>query len=71
MKFGSHDIEDASPPTCSINWNGTYLAPKKMSWQVMQNFGLTSPLPSCYVEDSREGYHMTYYWFHLLEWWTE
>ncbi|XP_041365353.1 uncharacterized protein LOC121380555 [Gigantopelta aegis] len=61
LTFYSSVIEDASPPTCSIQWNGTYLTP-----------GTTDPgeslLPGCFVMDSREGYHMTYYWFHLLDW---
>ncbi|XP_076472001.1 uncharacterized protein LOC143301527 [Babylonia areolata] len=61
LTFHSSVIEDASPPTCNIPWNGTYLNPteKKMD---------RSPLPSCFTGDSREGYHMTYYWFRLLEW---
>ncbi|XP_077996210.1 uncharacterized protein LOC144449539 isoform X2 [Glandiceps talaboti] len=59
--FYSSVIEDASPPTCQIAWNGTYLTPTKPgSYQ--------SLLPGCFVEDSREGYHMTYYWFHILDW---
>ena len=27
-----------------------------------------SLLPGCYVTDSREGWHLTYYWFYILEW---
>ncbi|XP_071099306.1 uncharacterized protein [Haliotis cracherodii] len=61
LTFYSSVIEDASPPTCSLAWNGTYLAPKTM------NPG-ESLLPGCFVMDSREGYHMTYYLFHILEW---
>ena len=61
MTFHSSVIEDASPPTCSIPWNGTYLNPTADKMD-------RSPLPSCFTMDSREGYHMTYYWFSLLEW---
>ncbi|KAL5005200.1 hypothetical protein ScPMuIL_018656 [Solemya velum] len=47
LTFFSSVIEDASPPTCSIQWNGTYLTPSK-----------TGPgqslLPGCFVMDSRE-----------------
>ena len=60
MLFRSSVIEDASPPTCDINWNGTYLTPKAA--------GMSSPLPGCFTMESREGYHMTYYWFYLLDW---
>lgn len=67
LTFHSSVIEDAGPPTCDISWNGTYLVPKKPT-----NESTGRPdadlLPSCFIMDSREGYHMTYYWFHLLEW---
>ncbi|KAK6192176.1 hypothetical protein SNE40_003693 [Patella caerulea] len=59
--FFSSVIEDASSPTCSIMWNGTYLTPTTDN-------GPPSLLPGCYTMDSREGYHMTYYWFYLLKW---
>nr|XP_002735976.2 PREDICTED: uncharacterized protein LOC100370662 [Saccoglossus kowalevskii] len=59
--FFSSVVEDASPPTCRIPWNGTYLTPKT----TMANESL---LPGCFVMDSREGYHMTYYWFHVIDW---
>ncbi|XP_045156403.1 uncharacterized protein LOC123522933 [Mercenaria mercenaria] len=62
LTFHSSVIEDASPPTCDLSWNGTYLVPKS---PVKENPDL---LPSCFVQDSREGYHMTSYWFHLLDW---
>ena len=68
LEFGSHAVEDASHPTCKINFNGTsYVLPDPMD---MESNGLVlkSPLPGCFTGDSREGYHMTYYWFHLLEW---
>ncbi|KAJ8304678.1 hypothetical protein KUTeg_018261 [Tegillarca granosa] len=59
--FHSSVIEDAGPPECTIPWNGTYLVPtpKKMD---------LSLLPGCSIKDSREGYHVTYYWFYILEW---
>ncbi|XP_052792036.1 uncharacterized protein LOC128226184 [Mya arenaria] len=59
--FHSSVIEDASPPTCDLSWNGTYLVPTTTRpWEEL--------LPSCFTMDSREGNYMTYYWFHLLEW---
>ncbi|KAK7098505.1 hypothetical protein V1264_002781 [Littorina saxatilis] len=61
LTFHSSVIEDASPPTCNIPWNGTYINPTENNMD-------SSPLPSCATADSREGYHMTYYWFRLLEW---
>ncbi|KAL4227944.1 hypothetical protein ACF0H5_013383 [Mactra antiquata] len=61
LTFYSSVIEDASPPTCDLSWNGTYLIPKKYGANV-------DLLPSCFTMDSREGYHMTSYWFHILEW---
>ncbi|XP_067655926.1 uncharacterized protein [Haliotis asinina] len=61
LTFYSSVIEDASPPTCSLQWNGTYLVPKTTDPR-------ESLLPGCFVMDSREGYHMTYYWFHIFEW---
>ncbi|XP_071166074.1 uncharacterized protein [Mytilus edulis] len=62
ITFHSSVIVDASPPACDIPWNGTYLVPTKMTEH------LPSLLPGCVVGDSREGYHMTYYWFYLLDW---
>ena len=61
---------DASHPTCDIHFNSTlsgsgiYIPPKS---SLMDSKGLYSPLPFCFTADSREGYHMTYYWFYLLE----
>ena len=62
LTFHSSVIEDASPPTCNIAWNGTYLVPTKLTNQ------LPSLLPGCMTMDSREGYHMTSYWFYLIDW---
>ncbi|KAH3836630.1 uncharacterized protein LOC127877663 isoform X1 [Dreissena polymorpha] len=62
LTFYSSVIEDASPPTCSLSWNGTYLVPKP------SDNSLPDLLPACFTMDSREGYHMTYYWFHILDW---
>ncbi|KAK7474104.1 hypothetical protein BaRGS_00034633 [Batillaria attramentaria] len=61
LTFHSSVIEDASPPTCNIPWNGTYLSPTRTDPR-------ESPLPGCWTAESREGYHMTYYWFRFLEW---
>ena len=63
MLFRSSVIEDASPPTCDINWNGSFITPWPTS-----TVALTSPLPGCFTMESREGYHMTAYWFYLLDW---
>ncbi|KAK3097733.1 hypothetical protein FSP39_012567 [Pinctada imbricata] len=63
--FHSSVIEDASPPECDIAWNGTYLSPHQPIGVTKAN---TSLLPGCWTAESREGYHMTYYWFHLFDW---
>ncbi|XP_033750899.1 uncharacterized protein LOC117335088 [Pecten maximus] len=62
LVFHSSVVEDADPPACSIGWNGTYLVPRDPT---KPNQSL---LPGCMTGDSREGYHMTYYWFHILDW---
>ncbi|XP_067655925.1 uncharacterized protein [Haliotis asinina] len=54
----------ASPPACVICWNGTYLTPHTM-------WANESLLPGCETSDSDEGYHMTYYWFHIMSWTTK
>ncbi|XP_048733964.1 uncharacterized protein LOC125650062 isoform X1 [Ostrea edulis] len=61
LTFHSSVIEDASPPSCIIPFNGTYLVPTAI------HPGM-SLLPNCFVMDSREGYHMTYYWFKIFDW---
>uniref|UniRef100_A0A8W8I8Z0 Uncharacterized protein n=2 Tax=Magallana gigas TaxID=29159 RepID=A0A8W8I8Z0_MAGGI len=61
LVFHSSVIEDASPPACKIPFNGTYLVPTAKNPDM-------SLLPNCFVMDSREGYHMTYYWFKVFDW---
>ena len=65
VTFFSSVIVDASPPSCKIEWNYSYKEPKTSD-------PTESLLPGCFVADSREGYHTTYYWFHILDWmdWT-
>ena len=57
----SHDTEDASPPACSIQWDYSYKVPSGHNYK-------SSLLPGCYTAESREGFHMTYYWFYVLDW---
>ena len=59
--FYSHVIVDASHPECRILWDYKYREPTTYGAK-------ESLLPGCFVMDSREGYHMTYYWFHILDW---
>lgn len=61
LVFHSHDIEDASPPTCTIVWDYSYLVPAENNYK-------SSLLPGCATSESREGFHMTYYWFYILDW---
>ena len=61
LVFHSHDIEDASPPACSIQWDYSYKVPSGDNYK-------SSLLPGCYTAESREGFHMTYYWFYVLDW---
>ena len=63
LEFRSSVIEDASPPTCTINFNGTFVLPSPGNEEDKEY-----PLPGCFTGDSREGYHMTYYWFYLYTW---
>ncbi|XP_078599266.1 uncharacterized protein LOC144874681 [Branchiostoma floridae x Branchiostoma japonicum] len=63
LTFYSSVIEDASPPTCHIPWDGSYVSPRPNT-----DPRDDSPLPGCFTMESREGYHMTYYWFYLLDW---
>jgi hypothetical protein len=65
VTFYSSVIEDASPPTCDIVFSGQYLPPPLVD---AGDPATASVLPGCFTIDSREGYHMTYYWFHILEW---
>ena len=59
--FYSSVINDASHPECQIPWHFGYQNP------TADNSG-QCPLPGCFVADSREGYHMTNYWFHVIDW---
>ncbi|XP_019864463.1 PREDICTED: uncharacterized protein LOC109593807 [Amphimedon queenslandica] len=63
VTFYSSVIEDASHPECTISWDFNYLVPKPGDQS-------SSLLPGCFVADSREGYHMTYYWFYIIDWFT-
>ena len=49
------------PPSCRIKWDAQYLIPK-------DGAVANSLLPGCFINDSQEGYHVTYYWIHILEW---
>jgi len=61
LSFFTSVIEDASPVVCKILWDYKYREPTNDNPK-------ESLLPGCWVADSREGYHMTYYWFHILDW---
>ena len=61
LTFYSSVIEDASSPSCDIAWNYSYVTPKHPGLK-------ESPLPGCWTAESREGFHMTYYWFYVLDW---
>ncbi len=61
VTFFSSVIVDASHPSCKIQWNYSYLEPTSEDSN-------RSLLPGCFNAESREGYHMTYYWFHILDW---
>merc|ERR1719336_638818 len=63
LEFRSSVIMDASPPTCVIHTNGTFILPPQPRAP-----GVPGPLPGCFTADSREGYHMTYFWFYLYQW---
>jgi len=69
LEFHSSVVLDASPPTCNIYTNGSFiLPPPQQPSQSASQYEVMPPLPSCFTADSREGYHMTYYWFFLYEW---
>ncbi|XP_065909146.1 uncharacterized protein [Dysidea avara] len=62
--FYSSVIVDASHPNCRILWDYKYTEPVPLS-----NCNCKpSLLPGCFNAESREGYHMTYYWFNVLDW---
>lgn len=62
VTFYSSVIEDASHPSCRILWDYKYTQP------VMSSSCKPTFLPGCFNAESREGYHMTYYWFNILDW---
>ncbi len=68
LTFHSSVIEDASPPTCTIDWNYNYRLPTQTLGPGSRDVAEESLLPGCFTADSREGYHMTNYWFYILDW---
>lgn len=62
VTFFSSVIEDASHPSCHILWDYKYTEP------VLSSSCKPAFLPGCFNAESREGYHMTYYWFNILDW---
>ena len=68
LTFYSSVIEDAGPPTCTIDWNYQYKAPSHFIGVVTDIEAEESLLPGCTTADSREGFHMTYYWFYIFDW---
>ncbi len=67
-KFVSTQLPLAIPPSCSIEWNETYLYPKKVLGQRHSVVANESLLPGCMVVEDRDGIHTTVYWFHILDW---
>lgn len=61
VTFFSSVIEDASHPSCRILWDYKYTEPVLSSCK-------PTFLPGCFNAESREGYHITYYWFNILDW---
>lgn len=61
VTFYSSVIEDASHPSCRILWDYKYAEP-------VMSMCKPAFLPGCFNAESREGYHMTYYWFNILDW---
>ena len=68
LTFYSSVIEDASPPTCTIDWKYQFRVPTHYLGLVTNVDADESLLPGCATADSREGYHMTYYWFYIFDW---
>lgn len=62
VTFYSSVIEDAPPPTCTI------AGPLNYSNPASTLPGSSPILPHCFIMDSREGYHMTGFWFTALTW---
>eukprot|EP00300_Choanocystis_sp_HF-7_P024140 c25544_g1_i1.p1 GENE.c25544_g1_i1~~c25544_g1_i1.p1 ORF type:complete len:174 (+),score=28.87 c25544_g1_i1:1-522(+) len=61
VTFHSSVIMDASPPSCAFNFNASYGPPTTPG----SSEGI---LPGCFTMESREGFHMTSYWFYILSW---
>lgn len=61
VTFFSSDVIDAEPPSCQIPFNGTFLLPSPDGYD-------DELLPNCFVQDSREGDHLTYFWFKIFDW---
>lgn len=68
LTFHSSVVLDASPPTCTIDWNYSYRLPTSTLGPVLEKVAEESLLPGCFTADSREGYHMTNYWFYIIDW---
>ena len=50
------NLQDASPPTCNIYTNGSFiLPPPQQPSQSASQYEVMPPLPSCFTADSREG----------------
>jgi hypothetical protein len=63
VTFFSSTIADASPPACTIKGKDLVYTPPTAA-----GYGTGPGLPTCFVMDSREGYHMTQFWMSILEW---
>lgn len=61
MTFFSSDVIDAEPPRCQVPFNGTFLLPSPEGYD-------DELLPNCFVQDSREGAQLTYFWFKIFDW---
>jgi len=68
LTFYSSVILDASPPACTIEWDYQYKAPTNFIGIVVDIEAEENLLPGCSLADSREGYHMTDYWFYVFDW---
>ena len=54
---------------CFTRFNGTFLLPPgEEAGQEAGRDPAPGPLPGCFTADSREGFHLTYYWFYLQQW---
>ena len=66
--FYSTYMPQATPPSCNIEWNYTYLLPAKVLGRQSSVVANESLLPGCVVTDSWDNVHTTVYWFHILKW---